>query len=115
MSDLSLFFVIFAFSAVLWVVVLVIYSVLVESLDFGRLSLFAAKSVVLIGVVAAVVTFAPGGILVSMLAWGLGLVLIMRLDFWTAGKVILILGGVNLVAYLLLYWLVLSGPNAPSL
>jgi hypothetical protein len=115
MSDFALFCVVFAYSAVLWVVVLVLYSMLVESLDFGRLWLFAVKSLVLIGVVAAVVRFVPGGILVSMLAWGVGLVLIMRLDFSTAGKVILILGGVNLVAWLLLYWLVLSGPNAPSL
>jgi hypothetical protein len=114
MSEFALFCVIFLYSAILWVVVLVIYSALVESLDFGRLWLFAVKSLVLIAGVAAVVTFVPGGIFVSMLAWGVGLVLIMRLDFSTAGKLIVVLGGVNLVAYLLLYWLVLS-PGAPSL
>jgi hypothetical protein len=102
MSDAAIFAIVFAYSAVLWVVVLVIYSAFVESLDFGRLSMFGLKSVVLIGIVAAVNTFIPYGGLLTLIVWAIGLVIVFRMDLWEIRVLVLLLWGVNFVFGLLI-------------
>jgi hypothetical protein len=97
-----IFAIVFLYTAILWVVVLILYSVFIESFDFGRLSTFALKSVLIVGIVAAVATFVPYGGLLNLLVWALGLLIIFRKDMWELRVLVLLLWGVNFAAGLLL-------------
>jgi hypothetical protein len=95
MPEFAVFIIVFIYSAILWVAVLIIYSAFIESLDFGRLSTFALKSVILIAIVAAVVSFVPWGGFLTFPLWGLGLIIIMRVDLWEARMLLALLWVVN--------------------
>jgi hypothetical protein len=99
---LAIFTIVFIYTAILWVVVLVIYSAFIESFDFGPLSTFALKSVIVVGAVAAVATFVPYGGLFNLIVWALGLLIIFRKDLWELRVLVLLLWGVNFAAGLLL-------------
>jgi len=100
--SLMIFTIVFIYTAILWVVVLLIYSAFIESFDFGALSTFALKSVIIVGVIAAVATFVPYGGLLNLLIWGLGLVIIFRKDLWEVGVLVILLWAVNFAAGLIL-------------
>jgi hypothetical protein len=108
---LTIYAIVFAYTAVLWVVVIVIYSMFIESLDFGRLSTFALKSVVLVAIVAVVVTFVPYGGWLSLLVWWVGLMAIFRMDLWQSRVLVVLLWGVNFAAGLILRGILASGPR----
>jgi hypothetical protein len=97
MSAVLLFPIIFLYTAVLWVVVLVIYSTFVESFDFGVLSTFAWKSVILIAIVAAVETFVDYGGWFAVFIWALGLLVLFRKDLWEMRILIVMIWVSNLV------------------
>jgi len=82
MSVMLLFAIAFLYTAVLWVVILFVYSTFVESFDFGVLSTFAWKSAILIAIISAVEVFVPYGGGFVLLIWGLGLLILFRKDPW---------------------------------
>ena len=82
MNLLVIFTIVFIYTAILWVVVLFIYSAFIESFDFGALSTFALKSVLQVSLVAAVATFVPFGGYLALLVWALGLLIIFQKDLW---------------------------------
>lgn len=108
MTEAAIFAIIFAYSAVLWALVLVIYSAFVESLDFGPLSTFALKSVILVGIVAAVATFIPYGGLLTLIVWAIGLVIVFKMDLWEIRVLVLLLWGVNFLFGLLIRGLIVA-------
>ena len=79
-----------------------IYSAFFESFDFGRLSTFVLKSVIIVSVVAAVATFVPYGGLLNLVIWALGLLIIFRKDVWELRVLVFLLWGVNFAAGLLI-------------
>jgi hypothetical protein len=97
MSALLLFTIIFLYTAVLWVVILFIYSTFVEPFDFGVLSTFAWKSVILVAIVSAVETFVPYGGWFAVFIWGLGLLILFQKDLWEMRILIVMIWASNLV------------------
>jgi hypothetical protein len=95
MAEIIVYSIVFAYTFILWVVVLVVYSALIESLDFGSLGTFAAKSVLLVGIVAVVVTFVPFGGLLALVVWWIGLAAIFRMDFWECRVLVILIWGIN--------------------
>jgi hypothetical protein len=94
---LIIFPIVFIYTAILWVAVLVVYNLLFEPFDFGALSWFAVKSVILVGVVSLVVTFVPLGLgrLASLPFWWIGLVVTFKKDVWECRILVFLLWGVN--------------------
>src|SRR5262245_32176982 len=77
------FLIIFVYTAILWVIVLALYSSLIEPFDFGPLGSFALKSAVLISVIClSALFFGIAGRLVNLLIWWIGLVVLFRKDMW---------------------------------
>ena len=70
------------YTAIVWVVALVIYNHLFEPFDFGALSSFIWKSAILVVLASLVITFVPFGIFVSLIVWLAGLMLIFKKDPW---------------------------------
>jgi len=97
MSAMLLFAIVFLYTAVLWVVILFIYSTFVESFDFGVLSTFAWKSAILIAIISAVTVFVPYGGFFTLLIWALGLLLLFRKDPWEARILIVMIWVSNFV------------------
>ncbi len=52
--------IVFIYTAILWVVVLILYNLLFEPFDFGALGLFAVKSAILVSLVTLTVVSFPG-------------------------------------------------------
>lgn len=97
------FLIVFTYTAILWVIVLAIYSAFFEPFDFGPLSTFALKSAILVGIVSASGLFLGiGGRLANLLIWWLGLILLFRRDFWESRVLVVLLWGVNFLVGLLL-------------
>jgi len=96
------FAVLFAFSTAVWVVALFVYSGLIGGLDFGRLHLFVLKSA---GLLLAVnlITLIPYGGYFTIVVWWLGLMLVLKLDFWEARNLVIILWLLNLLAWVMLF------------
>ena len=92
-----LFLIIFLYTAVLWVVILFLYSTLVESFDFGVLSTFAWKSAILIAIISAVEAFVPYGGWFTLLIWALGLLLLFRKDPWESRILIVMIWVTNFI------------------
>ncbi len=105
MSGLVQFGIVYLYTAILWVVVLVVYSMLMEPFDFGVLSTFVWKSALLVAIVAAVVAFVPMGGLISLGIWILGLLILFRKDLWECRVLVLLLWALNYVTGLLLQFL----------
>jgi len=108
MSLIAVFIIVLIYSAVLWVVVLVLYSVLMESLDFGWLPGFAFKSLGLVTAVAIVVTFVPYGSYFTLVVWWLGLMVIFKMDLWECKVLVVFVWACNYVAGLALRGLMLA-------
>src|SRR5262245_28385106 len=108
MSLVAVFVIVLIYSAILWVVVLVLYSVLMESLDFGPLPTFALKSLGLVTAVAIVVTFVPYGNYFTLLVWWLGLMVIFKMDLWECRVLVVLVWACNFVAGLAMRGLMLA-------
>jgi hypothetical protein len=94
--DYAIFFAItYAYTAILWVVVLVIYNLIFEPFDFGPLGSFAWKSAVLVLAVALVRTFVPFGGLASLVIWWLGLMVIFQKDLWECRVLVILIWGTS--------------------
>ncbi|MBI2804039.1 MAG: hypothetical protein HYX68_03545 [Planctomycetes bacterium] len=113
MQYLILLPIVFLYTAVLWVVVLILYNLLFEPFDFGVLSAFALKSAILVGVVSLVVTFVPYGGLASLIVWWIGLMVVFQKDFWECRILVIMIWGVNFLFGLLIHALVLSMSAPP--
>jgi len=87
--------VVFFLTSVIWVIVLMLYSMLMEPFDFGPLGAFALKSAILIFLVSLTVTFVPFGRFASLLVWWFGLMVIFRKDFWECRVLVVMIWGVN--------------------
>lgn len=74
--------IVYVYTAIVWVAVLIIYNLLFEAIDFGALGAFAWKSAILVLVATLVITFIPFGIFASMLVWFVGLMVIFKKDPW---------------------------------
>jgi hypothetical protein len=107
MPALLLFLIIFVYSAVLWVVILFLYSTFVESFDFGILSKFAWKSAILVGIVAAMEAFIPHGSWFTPFVWGAGLVILFRRDAWETLILVVMIWVANFLVGLIIRLLLL--------
>lgn len=97
MPELIVYTIVFAYTLILWVIVLVAYSTFIESFDFGYLPAFASKSAILVAIVSAVVTFVPFGGFLALVVWWVGLAAIFRMDFWECRVLVFLLWGLNFV------------------
>ena len=95
--ELIIFAIVFAYSLVLWGIVLGVYGLVIEPIDFGYLPTFAWKSLLLVGVVALVVTFIPLGRFLTLIVWWVGIAVIFRMDFWECRMVVFLIWGINLL------------------
>lgn len=102
MEPAIVYAIVFVYTLVLWILVLTIYHLTIESFAFGPLVSFVWKSLIMVGAVAAVITLVPGGFLASLLIWWLGLTLLFDRDFWESRMLIIVLWSVNFVAGLAL-------------
>jgi len=105
--------IVFIYTAILWVVVLVLYNLIFEPFDFGPLGTFAAKSVGLVLLVSLVVTFAPFGMLASLIVWWLGLMLIFKKDFWECRIFVIMIWGINFLVGLGINAIIASLQRSP--
>lgn len=108
MSEIVVFAIVFIYTAILWVVVLVLYSAFIESFDFGALSTFAWKSAILVGIISAVVSFVPYGGFLALLIWALGLLILFQKDVWESRVLVILIWVVNFVAGLIMRALLTS-------
>ena len=108
MEYLIIFPIVFTYTAVLWIAVLIVYNLLFEPFDFGALTDFAWKSAILVAIVSAIVTFVPYGSLASLIVWWIGLMILFKKDFWECRILVILIWAVNFVFYLLIRGLVLS-------
>ncbi|MCS7046333.1 MAG: hypothetical protein NZO58_08260 [Gemmataceae bacterium] len=98
-THVSSFFFVLAYSAVLWVVVLVLYSVWIEPFDFGPLSSFAWRSSVLLTIVTTnTLLLKTTGDLINLLVWWLGMLILFRRDFWESRVLVMMVWGAHCVA-----------------
>lgn len=114
MEHLIIFGIVFVITFVIWVIVLVLYSALIESFDFGPLLAFAAKSAILVALVSLTRIYVPWGGWLSLLVWGLGLVVLFRMDLWEARILVVLIWGLNFVVGIGLF-LLLARMNYPRL
>jgi len=100
------FAIIFAYTLVVWLIVLTIYHNLIEPFDFGPLSTFAVKTLVIVAIVTTVVLLVPGGRYLALLIWWLGLAVLFGRDLWESRMLVVLLWVVNFVVGLALQaWL----------
>jgi hypothetical protein len=93
------FLILFAYTAILWVVVLALYSAFFEPFDFGPLGSFAVKSMILISIIClSALFFGIAGRLVNLLIWWIGLVVLFRKDMWESRVLVILLWGVHFLA-----------------
>jgi hypothetical protein len=111
MEYLILFPIVFIYTAILWVAVLVVYNLLFEPFDFGALTDFAWKSAILVAIVSIIVTFVPFGGLASLIVWWIGLMIVFKKDFWECRILVILIWFVNFIFGLLIRGLVLSIAN----
>jgi hypothetical protein len=100
MVYVAVFGIAFLVTFFIWVVVLIIYSTMIESFDFGYLPAFLLKSVILVTAVVLVVMFVPFGGLLSLLVWAVGLMTLFRMDAWGSRILVMLIWAVNFVASL---------------
>ena len=92
---------VFAYLAVLWVVVLVVYNFIFESFDFGPLGMFAIKSLILLGFISVIYVL-PYVHWLSLIFWWLGLMVIFQKDFWECRVLVMLIWGLSFIFRLLL-------------
>lgn len=109
MSDFAIFSIVWLITAFIWVVVLVVYSSLIESFDFGHLPSFAAKSAALVTTVTLVLMYVPFGGLLSLGVWYLGLVSLFKMDPWECKYLVFLVWAVRFAVGWALQGLLLSG------
>ncbi len=114
MEYLIIFPIVFVYTAILWVVVLVLYNLLFEAFDFGALGTFAGKSAILIAIVSLVLTLVPFGGLASLIVWWIGLMMVFNKDFWECRILVILIWGINFLFGLLIQGLVLSLARSPT-
>jgi hypothetical protein len=114
MEYLIIFPIVFVYTSILWVVVLVLYNLLFEPFDFGALGSFAIKSVILILIVSVVRTFVPYGGLATLVVWWIGLMVIFKKDLWECKILVLLLWGINFLIGWLILALVLTAARSPT-
>jgi hypothetical protein len=106
--------VVFAYTAILWVAVLVLFNVLFEPFDFGPLGWFTVKSAILVLLVTLLVGFYPilGG-LVSLAVWWIGLVVIFKKDLLECKGLVFLIWGTNFLFGLAIQAMLLSTSRSP--
>jgi hypothetical protein len=110
MATLIFLAIAFVYLSIIWIAVLAIYNVFLEPFDFGPLGSFALKSVALVAIVSAFVTFVPFGGLASLIVWWIGLMVIFKKDFWECKILVILIWGISFLgnmgiqALLLLYF-----------
>jgi len=102
MTTFLIFSIVYAYTWFVWVLVLVIYNLLIESFDFGPLGAFAWKSAILIFIVALVIMNVPFGALASLLVWLVGLLVILKRDLWECRVLVIMIWGAYFVVSLLM-------------
>ena len=107
-SYLVLFPIVYVYTAVLWVVVLVLYNLLIDGLDMGALGSFAWKSAILVLFVALTVTFVPWGDFASLIIWWIGLMVIFKKDLWECRILVTMIWGVDFLCTLLVKSLLMA-------
>jgi hypothetical protein len=104
--------VVYVYTSIVWVFVLIIYNLIFEAFDFGALTTFAWKSAILVGVVTLVIVFIPLGVFASLLVWLVGLMTIFKKDPWECRVLVILIWGsyyvVNFVLDMVLRDTVLS-------
>jgi hypothetical protein len=95
------FLVTFVYLFVLWVVVLVVYNFVFEPFDFGPLKYFAAKSALLLTIIA-IIYLIPYLNWFSLIVWWIGLMIIFKKDFWECRILVLLIWGLSFIARLFL-------------
>jgi hypothetical protein len=105
--------VVFVYTAVVWVAVLLLYSFFFEAFDFGPLGWFALKSALLVLVASLIVIFIPFGICGLVLVWWLGLMVIFKKDFWECRVLVILIWGVDFLLYMMIQGLIMSAGQSP--
>src|SRR2546430_500605 len=87
--------IVFVYTAIVWVVVLVIYNLIFEPFDFGPLKWFAGKSALLVFVISLCQVFIPFGGVAVLIPWWLGLMFVFKKDFWECRILVFLIWGVH--------------------
>jgi hypothetical protein len=77
------FAILYVIVAVIFVIATIAYSSLIEPLDFGSLLPFVGKAAVLVGIVSGVLLIPYGGWF-ALIVWWVGVMIVFRVDFWSA-------------------------------
>jgi hypothetical protein len=105
--------IVFIYTAVLWVVVLLLYNLLFEPFDFGSLGWFAGKSAILVFIVSLTVTFVPFGSLASLPVWWIGLMIIFKKDLLECRILVVLIWGTNFLFNLVMGAMLMSAGQSP--
>jgi hypothetical protein len=105
--------IVFVYTAVLWVVVLLLYNVLFEPFDFGSLGFFAGKSAILVFLIALTVTFVRYGDLASLPIWWIGLMVIFKKDLLECRILVVLIWGTNFLVSLAMGAMFMSAGQSP--
>jgi hypothetical protein len=105
--------IVFIYTAVLWVVVLLLYNLFFEPFDFGPLGWFAGKSAILVFIVSLTVTFVPFGGLASLVVWWIGLMIIFKKDLLECRILVIMIWGTNFLISLAMGAWFMSARQSP--
>lgn len=103
MAHVVIFGIAYAVTLVIWLIVVLIYNKVIESIDFGSLPRFVLKSLLIVAVVVPVIFYVPFGGYLSFAVWGIGLMIIFHMDVWEAKMLVMLIWAVNFAASIMLF------------